>query len=61
MAGDGLEAGVRMMRTPRAAGVAFSLLLGLALVLLRLSVPSVGTEPDSDVDASARPRLPTSP
>lgn len=48
MAGDELEAGARMMRTPRAAGiagVAFSLLLGLALVLLRLSIPSIQTEP----------------
>jgi hypothetical protein len=48
MAGDELEARVRVMRTPRAAGVAgvaFSLLLGLALVLLRLSVPAIGTEP----------------
>lgn len=48
MAGNELDAGARMMRTPRAAGVAgvaFSLLLGLALVLLRLSIPSIQTEP----------------
>jgi hypothetical protein len=48
MAGDELEAGARMMRTPRAAGVAgiaFSVLLGVALILLRLSIPSVDSEP----------------
>lgn len=47
MTGDELDAGARMLRTPRAAGVAgvaFSLLLGLALVLLRLSIPSIQTE-----------------
>jgi hypothetical protein len=42
-----LDAGVKMLRAPRAAGVAgiaFSLLLGLAIVLLRISTPSNQTQ-----------------
>ena len=57
MARDEIGAGARILRTPRAAGVAgvvFSLLLGIVLVLLRLSVPSIETEPGAWLTDSGR-------
>jgi hypothetical protein len=50
---------VRILRTPRAAGVAgvvFSLLMGIVLVLLRLSVPSIETGPGAWLTDSGRRR-----
>lgn len=47
---DEFEAAARTLRAPRAAGVAgvaFSLLLAFAMILFRLSVPSIETEPGS--------------
>ncbi len=56
MAGDEVDRSTRMLRTPRAAGVAFSLLLGFALILFRLSIPSIETEPGDVADQSCSRR-----
>lgn len=59
MAQDEIEAAARTLRAPRAAGVAgvaFSLLLAFAMILFRLSVPSIETDPGSWLTDPARRR-----